>query len=227
MDPELLTRFLSSPLGRDLQEAFQAIIIRKIEESLAAPANQDPDVRYYITGLPPPHYGGCWCTRHADEMCNPRTSCPCAPRPVMGVNMRLVSCNCGRSNGVGCARRNCFSLRDIAAPYFRGILSRRAEPRTPWPPAGRLGVTNRRNRIGNYAISEVVYDRFMDAICAVLDDMIDPFNAGNAGWLPHVHGLLGWYGQSGLYCIDELMHMRMWCEMERQASDNPRFQTAF
>lgn len=207
MDITNRARFLESTLCKDLKAAFQSIVEEKIKNSPAAQETEISDPYYYMTKLPRPFHDSCWCTTSPDDQCRPVESCPGKPRPLMGVNMRLAVCNRDHDEDGACyarglAVRDCFNPQNVADAYFRDVLSRRSEPRTPWPQAWKERVT-----VGfdTYRLSDRVYDGFVNAVCALVEDMLDPFAARNAGWVPHVHGILGWYGQPAEYCIEELV----------------------
>ncbi|KAI8659729.1 hypothetical protein LRP88_06295 [Fusarium phalaenopsidis] len=203
MEPAARALFLESLLYRDLKTAFQHLIEERIKDSHDLQENEVLEPYYYITGLLMRFRGGCWCAKSEDEQCRDTESCPCKPRPFMDVNMRLAAClrdhdKEGNCFGRHAATRDCFDPRNVAEPYFRDILSRRSEPQTPWSQEWKERLTI---ILGGYRFPDGMYNHFVNAVCALVDDMVDPFKAGNAGWLPHMHGVLGWYGQSAEYCI--------------------------
>ncbi|KAI8714614.1 hypothetical protein NCS52_01181700 [Fusarium sp. LHS14.1] len=204
MDPAIRAQFVESPLYRDLKTAFQHIIQKRIKYSQDVQQNEVLEPYYYITGLPLPFNGGCWCIGAPQDQCPDPETCPCRPRPFMGVNMRLAVCNQDNDERGNCfgARRDCFDPRNVAEPYFSLILSRGSEPDTPWSQQQKDRLTS---IFGLYTIPDGMYNHFVNAACALVDDMIDPFRAGNAGWVSQVHGILGWYGQSGHHCVEELV----------------------
>ncbi|KAH7264345.1 hypothetical protein B0J15DRAFT_581275 [Fusarium solani] len=226
MDPATQARFLESPLYRDLKTAFQHIIEEKIEDSHDVQQNEVLEPYYYITGLSLPFRGGCWCIRSQDEQCRDPESCPCKPRPFMGVNMRLAVCRRDHDEEGNCfgrygAMRDCFDPRNVVEPYFLNILPHRSEPQTPWPQEWKERLTT---IFGRYRIPDRMYNHFVNAVCALVDDMVDPFKAGNAGWVPQVHGTLGWYGQSAEHCIEELVRCMSNAWEDRHVLENPRLQ---
>ncbi|RSM02984.1 hypothetical protein CEP52_007620 [Fusarium oligoseptatum] len=226
MDPTTRAHFLESPLYTDLKTAFQSIIGEKIRNSPSVQQTEVPNPYYYITGLPLPFREGCWCVKSQYEQCRDLESCPCKPRPLMGVNMRLAVCHRDHDEEGNCferfgAVRDCFDLRNVAEPYFRDILSRRSEPQTPWSQEWKDRLTT---RFRGYRISDRVYNHMVNAVCALVDDMVDPFNAGNAGWVPRVHGVLGWYGQPAEYCIQELVRRMSQARMDRYVMERPWYQ---
>ncbi|RSM18332.1 hypothetical protein CDV31_002851 [Fusarium ambrosium] len=46
----------------------------------------------------------------------------------------------------------------------------------------------------------------------------------NAGWVPRVHGVLGWYGQPAEYCIQELVRRMSQARMDRYVMERPWYQ---
>lgn len=204
MDPAAKALFLESPLYKDLKTAFHLIIERRIGCSHDFRENEVLKPYYFVAGLPKPRRGGCWCAAKNDsEQCSDIESCPCKPRPFMDVNMYLASCRRdhdkeGKCVGRHGATRDCFNPRNLAEPYFRDILSRRSEPQTPWPQEWKEGLAK---TFCCYTAPGEMDPRFANAVYALIDDMVDPFKAGNAGWLPHIHGVLGWYGQTAESCI--------------------------
>lgn len=210
MDSDTIVQFRDSKLYRDLKQGLRNLVLRKITSNPSAPNSvEDPKTRLYIHGLPEPHRYACWCTDQPKRACKPWTSCRQQPRPVLGQNMRLAVCERRHNNGYHCDDRSCFNPRAEVTTYLGSMLKPRDDISPPdW--RDRVG-----SQVDTFNISPDLHYDFVDVMCVLVADLHDPFTAGNGGWNPHVHSIIGWHGRPVERNIDELMNETIKAQTER------------
>lgn len=215
MDSASLVLFRNSLLYKDVKQGLENLILTKITDSLRPPNDdEDPDIRFYIYGgLPERPRDACWCTDNPSWACESSELCPQQPCPVLGQNMSLGVCERSHSNGHPCDDRDCFNPRFEVTTYFQSIL----KPISNFPrPAWRDRVVA---QVGSFDVPFTTYDKFVDAVCLLIEDLHDPFEAENEGWNPHVHGIIGWHDRSVESNIDELMNEAIKAQTDRREEE--------